>query len=111
MLFLLSNTLEERGNRVLCHIVLFHFRSEISEQAISQLMHDMKKMKDQIETIVDLNCGKNFTDSAKDYSHALVVIFKDRQGLEIYRPHPAHLPIVKKVELMADKVERIDYEF
>ncbi len=96
---------------MLTHIVLFHFYPEISENKINDLMKDIRNMKGKIESIVDLNCGKNFTDSADQYSHALVVTFKDRSGLEVYSPHPIHQPIINKVQEMADRVERIDYEF
>jgi len=96
---------------VISHIVLFHFRPEVSEDEIVELMQDIREMKAQIESIVDLHCGKNFTDSKDHYSHALIVIFKDIKGLETYRLHPVHQPIIKKVERMANRAERIDYEF
>jgi hypothetical protein len=94
------------------HIVLFRWTEEASREAINNAMAELRKLKSKIPGIVDLSCGANFSDRAKDYTHGLVVRFKDRSALEGYGPHPEHQRVVTNfiTPIRAD-VLAFDYEF
>ena len=93
------------------HIVLFRWTEGASQEAINNVMIELRQLKNKIPGIVDLSCGTNFCDRAKGYTHGLVVRFKDRAALDTYGPHPEHQRVVKNfiTPIRAD-VLALDYE-
>ena len=94
------------------HIVLFRWTDEASQEAKDSAMVELRKLKGKIPGIVDLSCGANFSDRAKNYTHGLVVRFKDRSGLEVYMPHPEHQRVVQTfITPIRAEILALDYEF
>ncbi|MBP0016124.1 MAG: Dabb family protein [Cyanobacteria bacterium SBLK] len=94
------------------HIVLFKWQENASSEAIATAISALQEMKGRIPAIVDLSCGENFSDRARGYTHGLVVRFRDREGLEVYQPHPLHQNIIEKlIKPIVAEVLAIDYEF
>ena len=93
------------------HIALFRWKENVTKEEIDKMMADIKNLKDQIDEVVDLNCGKNFSKWNEGYTHAVVVTTKTREDLDIYRNHPSHIPVAKRVEELEDKSIGIDFEF
>lgn len=92
------------------HIALFKWRDDVSEKDISQVMADIKSLKGKINGITELYCGKNFSKWSKSYTHAVIVKVKDREALEVYRNHPRHIPVAKRVEELEKDSIGIDIE-
>lgn len=94
------------------HLVLFKWKQDASPEAIARVLEGLKALKSQIPEIVDLSCGKNFSDRSQGFQHGLVVRFNSRQDLEIYQPHPAHQVLIKDYikPILAD-ILAVDYEF
>lgn len=95
---------------MIIHIALFKWKSHVSEQEIDWVMREIKELKDKIPEVIDLYCGKNFSQWSKDYTHAVVVKVKDRESLSAYRSHPSHIPVAKKVEESEIDSIGIDFE-
>jgi Stress responsive A/B Barrel Domain len=94
------------------HIVLFRWTEGASQEAVNNVVTELRQLKNKIPSIVDLSCGTNFCDRAKGYTHGLVVrFFKDRAALDAYGPHPEHQRVVQKfiAPIRAD-VLAVDYE-
>lgn len=68
------------------------------------------KLKNDIDGVVDVYGGKNFSKWNKGYTHAIVVLAKDRKALEEYRAHPNHKPIAELADSMEDDGIGIDFE-
>jgi hypothetical protein len=93
------------------HIVLFKWKLDASAEAVTAVIENLKALKNQIPGIVDLSCGKNFSERGKGFEHALVVRFEDREALESYGPHPLHQEVVQNlVKPILDDIIAIDYE-
>jgi hypothetical protein len=93
------------------HIVLFKWIENTSQETIDQALNALKALKDKIPGIVDLSCGKNFSERNQGFQDALIVRFGDRPSLEAYFPHPDHQKVVKTHirPILAD-ILSIDYE-
>jgi hypothetical protein len=94
------------------HILLIRWTEGASPEAVDAAMAELRALKDKIPGIVDLSSGTNFSVRAKDYTHGLVIRFKDRAALEAYNPHPEHQRVVQIFinPIRADTVV-LDYEF
>lgn len=92
------------------HIVLFKWKSDASKSPIAKVIDDLRKLKGKIPEIVDLYYGENFSQWSQGYTHALVVKFKNKEDLEIYRNHPLHTPLVERIEAMEENSMSIDFE-
>jgi hypothetical protein len=94
------------------HIVLIRWTEQASQEAIETVMTELRGLKGEINAIVDLSCGANFSERAKGYAHGLVVRFADRAALNAYISHPEHQRVVQKLinPIRAD-VLALDYEF
>lgn len=79
------------------HIVLFKWKDTATPKQIEAVMEGLNGLKDKIPGIVDLSCGKNFTDRGQGFEYGLVVRFRDRDALEAYQPHPEHQKIVQNL--------------
>ncbi len=92
------------------HIALFRWKENITHNEISRIMTDIKKLKNKIKDVIDINCGTNFSKWNEGYTHAVVVKVKNRKALDNYRNHPKHKPIAEKVDQMEEKSIGIDFE-
>lgn len=73
-------------------------------------MGDIKSLKDQIDEVIDLYAGENFSKWNDGYTHAAVVITKSREDLDAYRAHPSHIPVAERVKELEDHSIGIDFE-
>ena len=93
------------------HIVLFRWTDDASQEAIDNVLTELRKLKSKIPGIADSSCGANFSDRAKGYTHGLVVRFNDRSALEAYGPHPEHQRVVQNfINPIRADVLAFDYE-
>lgn len=94
------------------HLVLFRWKESAAAEAVDAALEQLLRLKDAIPGIVDLSCGRNFSERAKDYDAGLVVRFADRAGLDSYAVHPAHLRVLEDClrPIMADVIA-LDYTF
>jgi hypothetical protein len=93
------------------HVVLFKWKEGASPDAIGAAIRGLKALKEEIEGIVDLTVGENFSTRSQGYQCGLVVRFTNREALDAYVPHPAHQDVV--LNLLAPIREEsiaVDYE-
>ncbi len=96
---------------MIVHMVLFKWKEEASSESIIAAIEALRRLKNKIPSIIDLSCGKSFTDRSQGFQHGLVVKFRDKNGLEEYIPHPAHQEVVQNLikPILADIIA-LDYE-
>ena len=95
---------------MIIHIALFKWRTGVSEEEIVRVMGEIQSLKEKINEVTELYCGKNFSKWSKNYTHAVIVKVKDREALEAYRSHPLHLPVAKRMEELEEDSIGIDVE-
>ncbi len=96
---------------MIVHIVLFKWKEKTSSEDINAVVKSLQGLKEKIPQIIELSCGKNFTERAKGFHHGLVVKFSDRNALETYANHPEHLAVVHQLILpTVEDIIALDYE-
>ena len=80
------------------HIVLVHFKPEVTDEQKADIRQKLLALKDAIPGILDINTGANFSDRSLGYDTALRVRFESKAALEAYGPHPKHQEVVQQMQ-------------
>jgi hypothetical protein len=94
---------------VLVHVVLYKLKDPTPEnmaEAVSRLQSHQKT----VPTVRSLEVGGNVVPSARAYDVGLVVKFDDRGGLDVYQPHPNHVPVAAYMRAHSESVVSVDFE-
>lgn len=102
---------KEATTTVYRHVVLFGFKETASKDDIQKIEQAFAKLPEQIDTIIDYEWGTNVSPEGLDqgHSHCFLVTFKDKAGLDVYLPHPAHKKFVELLKPSLEKVTVLDY--
>ncbi len=85
---------------MIAHIAIFKWKQNISESEIEQVFMGLRKLKSKVNGLIDIFCGENFSKWNEGYTHAVVVLAKNRKALEAYRKHSDHEDIAARIENM-----------
>ncbi len=68
-------------------------------------------MKGKVPKIIDLSCGKNFSELSQGFQNGLLVQVKDKSALDAYAKNHLHQEIIQTLikPILADKIT-VDYE-
>ena len=93
------------------HVVLFKFKDTASKEQIQAVEEAFRELPKKVDTITDFEWGTNVSPEGKDegFTHCFFVTFKDKAGLEVYLPHPAHKEFGGKLKGLIDKVLVVDF--
>lgn len=94
---------------MIIHVALFKWKPEVAPETINKLIGDIRSLKQQIPQIIDIYAGENFSKWAKEYTHAVVVVVRTREDLEVYRNHSAHKPIADMCDTF--EADSIGFDF
>jgi stress responsive alpha/beta barrel protein len=93
------------------HVVLFKLKAGTTNAQKEAAIQALRGLRNQIDGIVDLTCGENFSERSQGFQIGLVVRFRDRAALDAYLPHPAHRGAVEQyVQPIREDVIVADYE-
>jgi hypothetical protein len=93
------------------HVVLFKFKDGTTPEQVKSVEAAFRALPGKIDTIVDFEFGTNVSPEGKDdgFTHCFFLTFKDKAGLEVYLPHPAHKAFGATLRPYLDKVLVVDY--
>ena len=93
------------------HVVLFKFKDSATPEQIKNVEAAFLALPSKINTIQSLEWGTNVSPENKNdgFTHCFFVTFKDKAGVEVYLPHPAHKEFGSTLRGILDKVLVIDY--
>lgn len=93
------------------HVVLFKFKDTASAETVKGLEQAFKELAGKVETVTGFEWGTNVSPEglADGFTHCFLVTFKDKAGLDVYLPHPAHQEFVSKLKPQLDKVLVVDF--
>lgn len=93
------------------HVVLFKFKDGTTPEQVKSVEDAFRALPKKIDTIVDFEFGTNVSPEGKDdgFTHCFFLTFKDKAGLEVYLPHPAHKEFGSTLRPYLDKVLVVDY--
>jgi hypothetical protein len=93
------------------HLVIFKLKPETTEEQKEAAIQALRGLRGQIDGIVELTCGRNFSQRSQGFEIGLLVRFRDRAALEAYLPHPAHRGAVEQfLHPIREDVIVVDYE-
>jgi hypothetical protein len=93
---------------MIVHLVFFRWKAGTKTSEVEKIFSCIRALKGKCKGIIGLRCGKNFNDHAHNYTHGLVVSFKDKKSLDAYMSHPEHKKIVHDIEKIEEHVMVID---
>jgi Stress responsive A/B Barrel Domain len=93
------------------HVVLFKFKDSATLEQVKAVEAAFKALPSKIDTIVDFEWGTDVSPEGKNdgLTHCFFVTFKDKAGLEVYLPHPAHKEFGASLRGILEKVVVVDY--
>ena len=102
---------QEESVKVLRHVVLFRYKTEVTAEKKSEVIARFAALKDQIAEIISFEGGPNVeVEGLGDgFEHVFCVTFADEAARATYLPHPAHKEFVAFVGPLLDKATVADY--
>jgi hypothetical protein len=79
-----------------------------SPEQLDAVFEELERLPDEIDEILALSCGRLINDS--DLDAVLCVDLADADGLERYRSHPAHQPVLQTLRRTASRIVVADYQ-
>ena len=106
-----AHALAKAKKGVYRHVVLFAFNEDVTKEQIKEVEVAFGNLPKKIDTIIDFEFGTNVSpENINDgLTHCFFVTFKNKAGLEVYLPHPAHEKFVALVKDKLAKVVVVDY--
>ena len=98
--------------KVYRHVVAFKFKATATPEQINEIVDEFGKLPAQIDTIIGYEWGPQVSPEPlhEGTTHVFLVTFKDRAGLDVYLPHPAHQAFVAKLKPILEKAVVVDYD-
>ncbi len=96
---------------MLHHIVFFKLNKQLAErdEKLAVMQQMLLALKDKIDVIQELECGRNFSTRDSAYDLALVVKLADEDALEAYRVHPEHQKVLGYIKEIKPQTAVVDY--
>ena len=91
------------------HIVLF----KLSDDGLKQkdlIVEKLNSLKDDVQEVMALEVGINFTQSERVYDISLTVVVEDKEALQNYATNEKHLEVVEFLKLLDTTTKVVDYE-
>lgn len=97
------------------HIVMFRlpekYKGNERTQTILEIKQKLETLPAQIESIKFFRVGLNYADSPAAFELVIDSDFEDKEGLQFYAVHPAHLEVVKFLRSVDAEKAVVDYEY
>lgn len=90
---------------MLWHVVKFRLRTGVSAEQREQFERMLRDLAGRIESLRFVRVGASVDEPDVI---GLLTGFDDVEGLEAYKVHPAHLPVLDTVRELAAEVVRLD---
>ena len=92
------------------HIVMFRFYEENKAENLEKVKAMLEALPQKIPTLESMEVGVDFLHSERSMDLVLTAVFDDREGLEAYRVHPAHVEVVEVIKQVSAESRVVDYE-
>ncbi len=108
---LLLMTTAPAADAVYRHVVFFKFKDSATPEQVQSVEKAFIQLAKKVDTITGFEWGTNVSPENKNegFTHCFLVTFKDKAGLEVYLPHPAHDEFKSQLRPYLDKVCVLDY--
>ena len=94
---------------MLLHLVSFKYKTETDATARAQHRARLAGLKG-LDGVIDLKVGEDVVRSPRSYDTGLVVMFRDRAGLDAYQKDPRHVPVAQLGVSLSEQIVAVDFE-
>lgn len=95
---------------MLTHIVIWKYKSEVSEEQRGEHVERLRRLDGLIPEIQSFAVGRDVLRLPRSYHTGLVATFRDRAGLEAYDANPEHQAVVQLGRAISEHVASVDFE-
>jgi hypothetical protein len=95
---------------MIVHIVMFAFKEENKEENLHKAKAMLEALPQKIPSLLSMEVGLDFAQSDRSFDLVLTSAFKDKEGLNVYAVHPAHLEVVSFIKEVTEVAKVVDYE-
>jgi type III secretory pathway lipoprotein EscJ len=92
------------------HIVFFALREENKSVHAQEAKQKIEAMLGQIDGLLDLEVGMNFSEEARAMDMVLIARLADRSALENYAVHPIHQAVITYIKSIAEYSKVVDFD-
>jgi hypothetical protein len=85
-----------QGSLVIVHVSTFRLRPGTTPGQIAEIVNAFAEMQARIPTIRSVQCGADLGITPNSGDFAAVLTFEDRDGVETYRSHAAHVELARQ---------------
>ena len=89
------------------HVVCHRYRDKAEAEKISVMLGALVGV---VPTLRSMETGVDFLDSPRSYHLVLSAVFDDREGLEAYQNHPAHVKVKEYIHTVLESSASVEYE-
>ncbi|MDX8341021.1 Dabb family protein [Draconibacterium sp. IB214405] len=96
------------------HVVLFKLKdypAEEKTEIIAELKAMLLGLKGKIAELKHIEVGENYELDSKSFDLALITHFESVEDLDVYRVHPEHMKVVKRVGETTEARAAVDFNF
>lgn len=91
------------------HIVMFKLATK-NQENLEKAVKTLEDLRGTIESLKYLEVGVDYYGSERSYDIVLITHFDNNEGLESYRHHPNHVPVIKTMRELCSSSISVDYE-
>lgn len=92
------------------HVVWMKFKEGVGAERIDFHKQECRALVKQIPVLENLEFGDNYSDRADGLTHCIIVTVAEREGLEAYLAHAAHIPVAEALVADLDRIMAMDLE-
>lgn len=94
---------------MLTHIVCWKYKPDTTDEQRLDHIERLRALPDVIPNIVSFNVGSDILHLERSFDTGLVAIYPDREALDFYTDHPAHVEVAALGKQIAEKVVSVDF--
>lgn len=95
---------------MLHHVVCMRFAKGVDDARIQAIHEGLAALPKTIPELKRLDLGRDVVKSARSFDFALVAVFEDLSGLDVYRVHPDHQAVLELIRSATSEVVAVDFE-
>lgn len=92
------------------HIVFIKLNEQNKEQNTLKIKKLLEELPNKIDGLIDMEVGINFDNAERAMDLSLYSTFKNKEDLNIYATHQAHLDVVNIIKQCSQYTKVVDYE-
>ena len=94
---------------MLTHIVCWKYKTETSAEQRQDHIDRLLALPSLIPNIISFNVGSDILHLERSFDTGLVAVYPDREALDFYTDHAAHVEVAALGKQIAERVVSVDF--